>query len=586
MPVTELRPQQRTMNGTRTDIVLGVIPVGHRRDSHEPKAEDTAADWLNEWMGTNGNATNDKLAEGLDPSVKTSLTAAKEEVSSPRNENEEVKSTADLPQEVKDKSMTELRAEDTPNGPKPERRRSMNEEDKANKKVKTYSTSSSIVETIESVVTTYKKYLDDALYPIEPGTSQTPCYPTQELELPNSLPTIEPVPVTTTHFNPYLKTLGARKPISDTQKMARKKVDKVLKKSLADLPNGQQPKVETVRRRRTNKLLNVKIKRTRTRPLVIKQLIEQKSFLDFVTRKFQPIKEGVPFIQNRSCNDFTKEFPSSELNCCRDCSNDKRTGNTQTCRFFQYRTLIKRGDILSVHGFAEESKATYDDNKIWLPIAYPPTLDKLSAKHLMTFVGQQFCRMFNEERMATKQFSEAEEVIAVTWKKPVKGIRELCDTCQTTIFNAHYVCPKCGLAVCIDCFGGRRNQTSPLMKNLGKHRDEHGWLLCNDKEPHDLTQFHLARFITASIFATVNNAYHMHRNVDSILGLCCDRLREQLRVDFRELCATSEVSTLYQTVPRQTFSGDRLLLLLDPKCPLNINLFQIYWLRGYVSSCS
>ena len=40
----------------------------------------------------------------------------------------------------------------------------------------------------------------------------------------------------------------------------------------------------------------------------------------------------------------------------------------------------------------------------------------------------------------------------ISWKRPVKGIREMCDSCSTTLFNMHWTCTKCGHAVCLDCY--------------------------------------------------------------------------------------------------------------------------------------
>ena len=40
----------------------------------------------------------------------------------------------------------------------------------------------------------------------------------------------------------------------------------------------------------------------------------------------------------------------------------------------------------------------------------------------------------------------------VAWKRAVRGIREMCDACATTIFNMHWVCTKCGFGVCLDCY--------------------------------------------------------------------------------------------------------------------------------------
>lgn len=40
----------------------------------------------------------------------------------------------------------------------------------------------------------------------------------------------------------------------------------------------------------------------------------------------------------------------------------------------------------------------------------------------------------------------------VAWKRVVVGVREMCDVCDTTLFNYHWVCEKCGFVVCIDCY--------------------------------------------------------------------------------------------------------------------------------------
>lgn len=40
----------------------------------------------------------------------------------------------------------------------------------------------------------------------------------------------------------------------------------------------------------------------------------------------------------------------------------------------------------------------------------------------------------------------------VAWKRVLPGVRELCDVCETTLFNYHWACRKCGFVVCIDCY--------------------------------------------------------------------------------------------------------------------------------------
>ena len=38
------------------------------------------------------------------------------------------------------------------------------------------------------------------------------------------------------------------------------------------------------------------------------------------------------------------------------------------------------------------------------------------------------------------------------WKRIVSGVRELCDTCDTSLFNFHWVCRSCGFCICPTCY--------------------------------------------------------------------------------------------------------------------------------------
>lgn len=40
------------------------------------------------------------------------------------------------------------------------------------------------------------------------------------------------------------------------------------------------------------------------------------------------------------------------------------------------------------------------------------------------------------------------------------GVREMCDVCDTTLFNIHWVCHKCGFVACLDCYKTRMNRSN------------------------------------------------------------------------------------------------------------------------------
>lgn len=53
------------------------------------------------------------------------------------------------------------------------------------------------------------------------------------------------------------------------------------------------------------------------------------------------------------------------------------------------------------------------------------------------------------------QFSKLFRTFAdktIAWKRVVQGVREMCDVCETTLFNFHWACGKCGFVVCLDCY--------------------------------------------------------------------------------------------------------------------------------------
>ena len=66
----------------------------------------------------------------------------------------------------------------------------------------------------------------------------------------------------------------------------------------------------------------------------------------------------------------------------------------------------------------------------------------------------------------------------VTWKRPVKGVREMCDVCKTTLFNYHWICGMCGLFVCLDCYQFRRGGLVKDKSENDKNTDDYKWPYC------------------------------------------------------------------------------------------------------------
>jgi len=66
----------------------------------------------------------------------------------------------------------------------------------------------------------------------------------------------------------------------------------------------------------------------------------------------------------------------------------------------------------------------------------------------------------------------------IAWKRAVRGVREMCDACEATLFNIHWVCQKCGFVVCLDCYKAKERKSS-------RDKELYAWMKCVKGQPHD-----------------------------------------------------------------------------------------------------
>ncbi len=124
--------------------------------------------------------------------------------------------------------------------------------------------------------------------------------------------------------------------------------------------------------------------------------------------------------------------------------------------------------------------ASEDDLRLWLPQPEKSVqeLDVDMSLFLLTHVGDQFCWMVQTEKEAKAEAlaAEAEDGDTVqqqiAWKRVVQGVREMCDVCETTLFNFHWACGKCGYVVCIDCYKTRKAAKSPSNGSGSSNKDD------------------------------------------------------------------------------------------------------------------
>eukprot|EP00794_Sanderia_malayensis_P005514 gene5514-6199_t len=188
-------------------------------------------------------------------------------------------------------------------------------------------------------------------------------------------------------------------------------------------------------------------------------------------RKRQSCKRDT-FLQEGNC-DQTPKLPK-----CRDCKIiDKRNSdlNVFCCRFTMFRRLrkLKTGKLESA-GFCSPESALQDSFFPWVSKADDIKLDANVCYYILTNVAGQFASVVEDECDAMFQGTHDG---AIGWKRPVPGIREMCDACATTIFNIHWVCEKCGFGVCLDCFRSKLWESSTQNDESAK-TFEFRWFNC------------------------------------------------------------------------------------------------------------
>ncbi|GAA48942.1 Lysine-specific demethylase 3A, variant 2 [Clonorchis sinensis] len=270
-------------------------------------------------------------------------------------------------------------------------------------------------------------------------------------------------------------------------------------------------------------------------------------------------------------------------------SGDKQRGKKTTtsspvsvfCRFWGFRKLIfnNRG-ILKIAGFCHSNEAAPIDRSLW-EMYYPvsPCVDPANAKYLLERAGVLFCRLLRQEVAILTGYSDREPIVhrgpgappkngirrgnvaanataaalgvavnrghpanVVAWKRPVKGVREMCDVCETTMFNTHWVCAKCGYSVCVHCceearvrkncakseFDGEPRDVNPVKeKNKGKQPRSRagppGWASCTTtRQHHDPDRLVLTSLLPASTIGKLLHQVHrISRHYQIRMGCDC-----------------------------------------------------------------
>uniref|UniRef100_A0A673BGV9 Lysine-specific demethylase n=1 Tax=Sphaeramia orbicularis TaxID=375764 RepID=A0A673BGV9_9TELE len=231
-------------------------------------------------------------------------------------------------------------------------------------------------------------------------------------------------------------------------------------------------------------------------------------------------QSGESFLQDGSCINV-----APHLHKCRECrleryrkyrntdeESDEDDDPNVACRFFHFRRLaFTRKGVLRVEGFLSPQQSDSMAMGLWLPA---PTvqegLDLDTSKYILANVGDQFCQLVMSEKEAMMMVEPHQKV---AWKRAVRGVREMCDVCETTLFNIHWVCRKCGFGVCLDCYRLRRNRP--------REEDEvFSWLKCAKGQPHEPQNLMPTQIIPGTALYNIGDMVHSARGKWGIKANC------------------------------------------------------------------
>ncbi|CAH2277481.1 lysine-specific demethylase 3B isoform X1 [Pelobates cultripes] len=255
--------------------------------------------------------------------------------------------------------------------------------------------------------------------------------------------------------------------------------------------------------------------RPRTAPLKVGQ-----SVLKDMSKVRKLKQSGEPFLQDGSCINV-----APHLHKCRECRLERyrkfkeqdQDDSTVACRFFHFRRLVfTRKGILRVEGFLSPQQSDSEAMRLWVPFSVPAEgIDLETSKYILANVGDQFCQLVMSEKEAMMMVEPQQKV---AWKRAVRGVREMCDVCETTLFNIHWVCRKCGFGVCLDCY--RLRKSRPRREDDVGDEEVFAWLKCAKGQPHEPENLMPTQIIPGTALYNIGDMVHAARGKWGIKANC------------------------------------------------------------------
>ncbi|KAM4653441.1 lysine-specific demethylase 3B isoform 7-T8 [Amazona ochrocephala] len=290
--------------------------------------------------------------------------------------------------------------------------------------------------------------------------------------------------------------------------------------------------------------------RPRTAPLKVGQ-----SVLKDMSKVRKLKQSGEPFLQDGSCINV-----APHLHKCRECrleryrkfKEQEQDDSTVACRFFHFRRLIfTRKGILRVEGFLNPQQSDPDAMSLWIPSSSPAEgIDLETSKYILANVGDQFCQLVMSEKEAMMMVEPHQKV---AWKRAVRGVREMCDVCETTLFNIHWVCRKCGFGVCLDCYRLRKNRPRSETEEIGDE-EVFAWLKCAKGQSHEPENLMPTQIIPGTALYNIGDMVHAARGKWGIKANCPCINRQNKSV--LRPAVTNGISQLPTVNPSASVSGN------------------------------
>ncbi|KAG7484598.1 hypothetical protein MATL_G00051510 [Megalops atlanticus] len=234
-------------------------------------------------------------------------------------------------------------------------------------------------------------------------------------------------------------------------------------------------------------------------------------------------QSGESFLQDGSCINV-----APHLHKCRECRLERyrkfreqdsdEDDSTVACRFFHFRRLaFTRKGVLRVEGFLNPQQNDPQAMGLWLPSHNGQEgLDLDTSKYILANVGDHFCQLVMSEKEAMMMVEPHQKV---AWKRAVRGIREMCDVCETTLFNIHWVCRKCGFGVCLDCYRLRKSRPVDVVDD-NPDDEVFSWLKCAKGQPHEPQNLMPTQIIPGTALYSIGDMVHAARGKWGIKANC------------------------------------------------------------------